>query len=360
MARRREILRGLLGAVTVAGLGAACGPPPRSAQPDAPRRRKVGYLAPRNARCVLPEEWRVTDGAAVRTVSTPLPSGCAPRVLEELGKRGYRDGDNVEWIYASPAQTAEDGGNDVAAFGPPAAALVAIPVEVIITAGGSAAFAAKEATTTIPIVVSSVADVVETGLVPSLAHPGGNITGVSVQGVEVTSKRLEILKEAFPSVRRPILVHGPQPTHVRTVGLVAEAAGRMGLSVVPVQHSGTQPDFLAKATRALDDGADSLAVVGGVPVRATVASLIRERRLPAVVPSNWIDDAAAAISLEHVDDDYATIPDYVDRILRGAHPADLPITLRSSWELVVNAKAAADLGLTVAPSVIERATRVIR
>jgi putative ABC transport system substrate-binding protein len=357
MARRRQVLRGVFGAAAAA-IGAAC--VPTSNVPSATLRKyRIGFLLQRAPQCVVPGEWEVNGGVAIKTAQTRPPDVCSVEtgLLEALEKRGYRQGENLEWIVATPAEYLVTG---VADLLPPAAALVALRVEIIITVIVESTIAAAQATTTIPI-VAQINDIVETGLVSSLAHPGGNITGASGSLVGVTQKKLELLKEAFPWVKRPILVYGNFGAQRRAVGPAVEAARQMGLSAVAILLTGDGSDFLAKLDTAFAEGADSLVEVGSFPgVAEQVLPLVKQRRLPSVVSPEPLDiEAGGLIGLGAVRDP-AQVADYVDRILKGQNPGDLPIMAPTTFNLVVNLKAAESLGLTIAPSVVARATTVIR
>ena len=361
MVPRREFIRATFGVATAAALGAVCGPT-TAVPPASQRRYRIGYLTGRVAECVTePRDWQVANGVAIRAgrPSIPLPDACAEGpVVRALEERGYRLGENLEWITVSPAKIGPATQPDLV---PPAAAVVALEVDVIIAQASNAAFAAKEATATIPIVVNSAADVVEAGLVASLARPGGNITGVSTRVLETGLKRVEVLREAFPRVKSPILVYGIQPSNLLAIGPGVESARKLGLSPVAIQLT-DEPGFLLKARRALDDGADSLVVFAPLagPGPATVLAFVREHRLPAVFIGLEYHDQGAVSFYASTDDFPSKVAEYVDRILNGANPGDLPIVGPTTWELVVNLKVADALGTKIASSVVARATRIVK
>jgi putative ABC transport system substrate-binding protein len=357
LARRREVLHGLLGTAAIAALAAACGP---VLSAPSPRTYRIGLLGQRVPQCVVPSDWEIKGAVAIKTAQTRPPdlAFCVIETgyLDALERRGYRQGGNLEWIDAIPAA---NGATDVASLVPPAVELVARRVEIIITLTAPATRAALQATTTIPI-VCSVQDILDIGLVSDLAHPGGNLTGTSGRLAEEVLKRIELLKEAFPAAKAPILVYGDFETHVRALAPSVEGARRMGLSAVPVLLTGDGSEFLVKMRKALDDGADSLVVIGSHPgTPEFVLPLAKERRLPSVLGSELIELSGVLIGFSALRD-YDALADYVDRILKGARPGDLPIVQRTTFELVVNLKEAGSQGLTVAPSVLARATRVIR
>jgi putative ABC transport system substrate-binding protein len=357
LARRREVLRGLYGTSIVAAIGGACGPA-RAAPSPSPRKYRIGLLIQRVPQYVVPSEWEMNGPVAIKTVQTRPPNCdvCAIEtgILDALEKRGYRQGGNLEWIIATPSDYGATGAADLL---PAARALVALGVEMIITLINDATIAAAQATTTLPI-VAQVNDIVETGVVSNLAHPGGNVTGSSGSVADVTLKRLELLKETFPQVKRPILVYGNFATHLRAVTTALQAANQLGLSMVPMLLTGDGSDVVSKTNAALGAGADSLVEVGINPGAPEVFPLAKERRLPSVVGPQHID-AGGLVALGFIRD-HAQIADYVDRILNGQKPGDLPIVAPSGLELIVNLKAAESFGLTIAPSVLARATKVIQ
>jgi putative ABC transport system substrate-binding protein len=329
--------------------------------PSAPARKfRIGLLGQRVPECVVPGDWMTNGAVAIKTAQTRPPAVAICLIetgyLDALEKRGYRQGDNLEWIQANPAA---NGATDVASLTPAAAELVARGVEIIVTLTANATLAAVHTTTTVPI-VCNVQDILETGLVTDLAHPGGNITGTSGRLADEIAKRLELLREAFPSARRPILVYGNFATHLRAIGPAIEVARQLGLSAVGVLLTGDGSEFAMNAKKALDEGADSLISVGLHPGTSQfVLPLLKERRIPSVVPSELIDVGGGLVGFSALRD-YTTVADYIDRILKGAKPGDLPIVQLTTFELVVNLKAAQSLELIIAPSVVARSTRVIQ
>jgi putative ABC transport system substrate-binding protein len=355
---RREILRGFVGAAAAAALGGACGPT-LFAPSTTPRTYRIGTLIARGLPpCEAgPSDWQVTSWGQIRGApSQPLPASCPQSVFwKALEGHGFRIGQNLELTVASPPDGVPD-------FAKPAAEIVARNVDLILAVGSNAAYAAKNATTTIPIVVSNIGDVVENGLVPELARPGGNITGVARRTLDMALKRIELLREAFPRATQPLLVHGPQVSIRRAAGPAVELARQLGLSPIAIEmradptNAGIEAAALAKTKKAVADGADSLVVIAGSPHPPTILEIVNEHRLPAVFNAEAYMDAGGALSLATVID-YVAKADYVDRILRGAKPGDLPIILETEFELLVNLKAAEALGTPIAASVVARATR---
>ena len=360
MVRRRVLLRALVGGTGAAVLGAVCGAP--TGLPKASvRRYRIGALIQRVAQCEHAGEYVVADGAAVKTVQTrPVNSDFCfieGLMLEALEKRGYRQGENLEWIVASPADYLATG---VADFIAPAKALQAIRVDIIGTSNSNSTAAAAQITTTTPIVLASSNDILDTGLVASLAHPGGNITGISGRLVDITAKRFELLKETFPWVKSPILVYGNFAPHLRNLEAALEAGRRLGLSAVAILVTGDGTDFMAKAKRTLDDGSDSLVAMGTPGPPEQIVPIVKERRVPAIFGTEFGFLEAGAPVGYGTSLDAPTFAEYADRIFKGANPGDLPIVAPKSFELVVNLKAAEALGFTIAPSVLARATRLIK
>ena len=352
------MLGGLVGLAALAMLDAACGPLTNSVPLPTRRIYRVGWLRGLSSDvspCEEPGDWQPTDWGYLKRTgasSRPLPPSCPETVvLRTLEERGYRIGENLELTIASPPLGSQD-------FARPAAELLARNVDLIGTVTSNAARAARDATRSIPIVVHNIGDVVENGLVPNLARPGGNITGVAMRSVDMALKRVELLVQAFPLVKRPLLVHAPQPSQVRAAGFAVELARQLGLSPVVIQIAPVAPD-MQPAGRAIADGADSLVMVGGTPAPKDVLSLVREFHLPAVFNADAYMDAGGALNLDTVVD-YVAVADYVDRILRGANPGDLPILLPTEFQLDVNLIAAEALGTPIAPSVVAAATKVIK
>lgn len=363
--RRREVLRGLVGVAATASFGAACGA--ATVAPSATTRKyRVGYLKGRGVPPCdgQPHDWQVENGFFVRTGP---PTGqvelCPETVfLKALADRGFWLGRNLELIVATAAQATTESRARAAAE------LVARQVDLIVTESTDKTIAARAATTTIPIVMYNVGDVVDTGLVPNLARPGGNITGVAMSSVDMALKRVELLKEAFPSVKRPILAHAPNVAQRRTAGPAVELAGRLGLVAHPIQMNAVawaRPDDAravedsANAMKALDAGADSLVVIAGTPSASNVLAIVKQHRLPAVFNAESYMNEGGALLLDDLVDMVA-VADYAARILNGTKPGDLPVLRPTNIELVINLKAAEALGTTIAPSVVARATRVVK
>jgi putative ABC transport system substrate-binding protein len=249
-----------------------------------------------------------------------------------------------------------------------AAELVALKVDVIVTGGGTpTALAAKQATRTLPIVFAFAADPVTSGLVTSLARPGGNITGLSILTTELVGKCLELLKQAVPGVSRVAVLWSPGALGERTEKDMlkgADVAGRaLGVRLQFVEARGPA-DFdraFADMTKARTGALTVLPSAMFVNERRRLVDLAAKNRLPAVYPWREFVDAGGLMSYgPNVADLFRRAATYVDKILKGAKPADLPVEQPTKFELVINLKTAKALGLTIPPSLLGRADEIIQ
>jgi putative ABC transport system substrate-binding protein len=244
-----------------------------------------------------------------------------------------------------------------------AAELVRLKVDVLVAAGGTpAASAAKRATTMIPIVMTNIGDPVAVGLVASLARPGWNVTGLSLLGPDTAGKRLELLKEVVPALSRVAVLWNPaNPSHALHLKETLAAARALGVQVQSLEARG--PEDFETAFKAARGAGGILAL--GDPVyrlhRAAIIDLARRNRLPAIYEFRQYVAAGGLMSYgASLNDLYRRAAYYVDRILKGAKPADLPVEQPTKFELVVNMKTAKALGLTIPHSVLIRADQVIQ
>jgi ABC-type uncharacterized transport system substrate-binding protein len=247
-------------------------------------------------------------------------------------------------------------------YGEIAAEFVRLKADVIVTVGTAAA-AAKQVTSVIPIVFAVAADPVGSGLVASLARPGGNATGLSLQQTETTGKRLELLREVVPGLRRlAILGNVGYPAAVLDMNEVQVAARRLGLEVVDKLEI-RKPEDVAPAFDALKGGAQALYVCGDAlvdSVRARINTLALGARLPTISPYREYLQAGGFMSYgPSFSDLFLRAADYVDKILRGAKPGGLPVEQPTKFELVINLTAAKALALTIPESFLLRADEVI-
>ncbi len=244
-------------------------------------------------------------------------------------------------------------------------ALVAMPVDVIVAGNNAWAFAAKRATSTIPIVMARAQDSVEVGLVASLARPGGNLTGIAVPYAGLTVKRLDLLHEAFPNVRKPILGYSggsARPADAYAADRTIEAGRRLGMDVLAVS-AGTSDEWLAKLSDAAARGGDGLVLMHMIHV--VLANACRRFAAQRGLPSIWASalEADNGGLMAYAFDQpraFRRAATFVDRILKGAKPADLPLEQPTTYDFVINLAAARSLGLTIPDAVLARATRIIR
>ena len=288
-----------------------------------------------------------------------LSQGQPPKAFLEalqqgLRERGYAEGRNLVWEFRST-----DGSLDqLPQF---AGDLVRLKVDVILARASSGAMAAKSATTSIPIVFFAVYAPVEIGLVPNLGHPGGNITGVAVNASDMAGKRMQLLKELVPTFRRvAILSHPPHPTNAVQLQGAEAAARRLGvhLKAVPVRSA----DDFAPALNALRgiEGVLPADTPLFVTHRARLVEAMAASRLPAIYPARVYVEAGGLMSYgPDLPDLWRRAAAYVDKILKGAKPGDLPVEQPSKFELVINLKTAKALGLTIPKSLLLRADQVI-
>jgi putative ABC transport system substrate-binding protein len=282
------------------------------------------------------------------------PKAYMEALQEGLRERGYAEGRNLVWELR-----ATDGSLDQ--LPQLAEELVRLKVDLILARASSGAMAAKRATTSIPIVFFAVYAPVEIGLVPSLGHPGGNITGVAVNASDMAGKRVQLLKDLVPTLKRvAMLSHPPHPTNaVQVQG--AEAAARdvgVQLDAVPVRGAG---DF-ASALKALPsiDGVLSADTPLFVNNRVRLVGAVAARRLPAIYPAREYVEAGGLMSYgPNVAELWRRAGVYVDKILKGAKPGELPVEQPATFELAINARTARALGLTIPPSLALRADRIV-
>jgi putative tryptophan/tyrosine transport system substrate-binding protein len=247
-----------------------------------------------------------------------------------------------------------------------AAELVRLKVDVLVVAGGNTPVrAVKNATKTIPIVMAGGSDPVEAGLIESLARPGGNVTGLTNLARELGGKRLELLKEAVPKLARVAVLYDPvNPSHVREVKEVLPmTAGALKVTIQPWEVP--DPENFERAFGTFNkEHPDGLYVLSGTRVWAIyklIASFALKSRLPSIYNNLEAVDAGGLMYYgADVVDSYRRVAVYVDRILKGAKPADLPVEQPTKFELIINLKTAKQIGLAIPQSVLARADKVIK
>jgi putative ABC transport system substrate-binding protein len=240
--------------------------------------------------------------------------------------------------------------------------LVRLKVDIIVASGTAVAVAAKKATSVIPIVFPIAGDPVENGLVASLSRPGGNVTGLSLLKTDLAAKRLELLRESVSGVRRlAILTNAGYPAAVTETQEVKAAAKSLGLEAATFEIR--QTEDIAKAFEALNGRAEALYVCGDPlmfsnAVRVTTLAL--GARLPSIYDNGGFVEAGGLMSYgPSFADMFRRSAEYVDKILRGAKPADLPVEQPTKFDLVVNLTTAKVIGLTIPPTMLARANEVI-
>lgn len=318
--RRRELIVGVIG---ISAFGKHAG----AAQPTG-RRGRIGVLTPGRG----------------------LPNSFG----QQLRALGYSD-DSVEIVVR-----AADG--HLERLAGLAAELARLSPDVIVAAGPAVA-AARQATSTIPVVMVNVADPVAAGFAASLAHPGGNVTGLANLAQDTAGKRLELLKAIAPSVRRiAILLDPGNPGNVHQLQAAQQAAPSLGIEALPVEA--TSADAISDAFAAIAREHADAVFVPEDPVfslyQEQIVHLVRGSKLPAIFQSRIYVDVGGLMSYgADFDDLYRRAAFYVDKVLKGAKPADLPIEQPTKFELIINLKTANALGLTVPQSLLQRADEVI-
>jgi putative tryptophan/tyrosine transport system substrate-binding protein len=276
---------------------------------------------------------------------------------QRLRELGYVEGKNIfiEYRYADgkPERVPDL-----------AAELVRLKVDVIVTVSPSATLAAKKASGTIPIVFASANDPVGTGLVSSLARPGGNITGLSLMVPDLDGKRLELLKEAFPSVARVAFIWNPSGSRGNPAFTVMEAAAKaLGVKLLSLEVRSLD-DFEGAFARAKKERAQALiTTTGGLlnTQQRRVLDFAAKNRLPAIYHYSEFVEAGGMMSYGPDNTDVLRrAADLVDKILKGTKPADMPVEQPTKFEFVVNMNTAKQIGLTIPQKVLARADRVIK
>jgi putative ABC transport system substrate-binding protein len=285
-------------------------------------------------------------------------SGMAVRVdafRQELSKLGWIEGKNIAFEYRFAEQKPEL-----------AAELVRLKVDLIVTTGVPPALEAKKATTTIPIVITSVTDPVALGLVDSLARPGGNVTGLTTLATELNTKRLEILKDAVPKLARVGLLRSSSYNPGQELQLeelrVAASALKVKLEEIKTQFDAQGLENAFKTAKQKQVKAImTTSIRFFFAERKPIVALAGKYRLPAIYNGkDYVDEGGLMSYGPDNDDQYRKAAHYVDKILKGTKPADLPVQQETKFEFVINLKAGKQIDLTIPPRVLERANQVIR
>ena len=274
----------------------------------------------------------------------------------KLPEYGYIEGQNVRFV----SRFAEGRDDRYPAM---AAELVALPVDLILTWGTPAALAAKQATSSIPVVMGALGDPVSVGIVSNLARPNGNITGFAAQNVDLEGKRLELLKDLLPHLSRvAMLANGANPmvdASLRSLRPAAEQL-RIKLDIFDARTDAEVKTALQRLNDARPDGVLVAPDLLLLTQRSEIAASLTEYKLPAVYPfREYAGVGGLMIHGANLGILFERAAGYVDRILKGAKPADLPVQLATEFELIINLRTASTMGLAIPPSLLARADEVI-
>jgi putative ABC transport system substrate-binding protein len=298
--------------------------------------------------------------ARIGYLDTSTASGSAVLLeafRQELRKLGWIEGKSIAFEYRF-AEQKPDRLPDLAAD------LVRLKVDLIVVGGGQAALPAKRATTTIPIVIANAADPVAQGLIVSLAQPGGNVTGLSGLAVELNTKRLEILKDAVPKLVRVGLLRPPEAGATHQLKELRPAAVALKLKLEEIDTQFEAKGLESAFQTAKQKKVTAIMTMASRPFfaeRKRIVELAGKYRLPAIYfQKEFIDEGGLMFYGADFDDLYRRAAGYVDKILKGAKPADLPVQQPTKFEFVINLKAAKQIDLTIPNRVLERADQVIK
>ena len=299
---------------------------------------------------------KVAQIAFLGGTGTPVWSSRIDSLRQGLRQLGYVEKKNIMIMYRPLEEL-----NPISTL---RAELARLKIDVIVTAGSSATRAAKEAGLTIPIVMAQDPDPVGNQFVASLARPGGNITGLSSLAADLSGKRLELLKEILPKIAR-VVVFGTStfPGNAQALKEMELAAGTLGVKLQFVDV--LTPKDIETAFREADkERADAAIAIGGFVLSSQLTPIVEtaaKRRLPVMYHQREYVEAGGLVSYGvSVADLYRRAATYVDKILKGAKPADLPVEQPTKYEMLINLKPAKQIGLTIPPNVLARADKVIR
>jgi putative ABC transport system substrate-binding protein len=326
------------------------------------RREFLGYagasaaLLPRIAHAQQPEHTRRVGVLMNQAESDPIAQTRFKAFAEALAQSGWTEGQNL-------ALSVRWGAPDIARFRKHAAELVALRPDVIFAASGATMPAIMEATRTVPVVFALVPDPVGSGFVESMARPGGNVTGFTQFEFGLSGKWLELLKELAPSVTRAAVLRDPvDPAGTGQFGAIRTSAPALGIELVPVDVR--DPAGIERSLKAFAGGKNGgLIVTGSAPAaahRKLIITLADRHRLPAVYAYDFFARDGGLIAYgPNLIDQFRRAAGYVDRILKGEKPSDLPVQSPTEYQLVINLKTAKVLGIAVPPSLLTRANEVI-
>jgi putative ABC transport system substrate-binding protein len=304
------------------------------------------------------QRQRLPRIAVLEPIAKDTPSGQAryTAFLETLERLGWKDGSNIQIV-------ARWSGGNTAELRKFAEELVALAPDIILAGGGTGAEAMLKATRTIPIVFTIVPDPVGAGIVERLSRPGGNATGFVMFEYNLCGKWLELLREFAPSVKHAAVLRDPGFAHgIGQFAVIQAVAPSVGIEVSPIDLR--EPNQIERAIESFAQSPNSGLIVAASGIGATNIKLIiataADHKLPAVYIQRAFVVAGGLISYgPNFDDQYRRAAAYIDRILKGEKPADLPVQAPSKYELIINLKTAKALGLTMPPSLLARADEII-
>jgi putative ABC transport system substrate-binding protein len=323
--------------------------------------RRRDFIAGGSAAVVLSAPARAEQSTKRPTIgflgaaSPELAGPWVAAFVKRLGELGWTEGRNVaieyHWAEARTERYSEI-----------ATELANRKVDVIVTWASAPVLAAKRATTTIPIVFAAQMDPVGAGVVASLARPGGNVTGMSIQQTDTAGKRIELLREALPRLARlAVMANSSAPGAMIEMREVATTARTLGLEVIPIEVS--QAGEVFSSIESIRDRADALYVATDPLIfsnRIAINEMAQRQRTPTIYGSREYVDAGALMSYgPNWIDLFRHAAEQVDKILRGTKPADIPVQQPTKFDLVVNLRTAKALGLEIPPSLLARADDVI-
>jgi putative ABC transport system substrate-binding protein len=325
------------------------------------RRTFIGTLAGGLLAAPFAAEAQPAGTKRIGLLETSSPSPARVRLWETLRQRlrelGYLEGQNI----AFESRFGEGKADRLPGL---AAELVALKVDVIVTSGTPASLAAKEATRTIPIVMAQLADPVGAGLVASLGRPGGNVTGLTTQDADLGGKRLEMLLQVVPKVSRfAVLIDETSPGSMLIARGTQVAAQSLGVQLQSLGVRG--PEELDSAFSAMKEARAGALIVESSSLlftsRTRLADLALKNRLPTMFAQREYAEAGGLMAYSaDFSDLFRRAATFVDKILKGAKPADLPVEQPTKFDFVINLKTAKALGLTIPPSLLQRADEVIQ
>ena len=329
-----------------------------------PRREFITFLG--GAAVAWPLAARAQQGERMRRIGVlmnlaaddPEASARVTALAQGLQQLGWTVGDNVRMDYRWGA------GNDADSRRRYAAELVALAPDVILVSGAAAAAALQQGTRTVPIVFVNATDPVGAGLVNSLSQPGGNLTGFTYYEYGIGGKWVDLLKETAPRLQRAAVVRDPPPsaTGIGQWAIIQEAARSFGVEVSPVNVRDADGIERAVTTFARSSNGGLIVTASALAAihRKLIIALAARHRLPAVYPLRYFATSGGLISYgPDTTDHFRRAAGYVDRILKGEKPADLPVQAPTKYVLTINLKTAKALGIEVPPTLLARADEVI-